>query len=74
MVTAARSPTFARRNRTLLGTILRHLVDAEYNDESDLLSYVLFDGEFTTQLIEMGRRDARARHAELCRFFTQLSP
>ena len=33
------------------------------------VSYVLFDGEFAGQLIELGRIDARARHDELCRFF-----
>jgi NTE family protein len=69
-----RSPTFAARNRGVLGRLLSRIVDQDYSDESDLLSYVLFDGEFASQLIDLGRRDARARHADLCRFFTELSP
>jgi NTE family protein len=33
----------------------------------------LFDGEFAAQLIELGRADARARHAELCALFAELT-
>lgn len=68
-----RSAKFAARNRGVLGTLLRRLVEADYASESDLLSYVLFDGEFAAELIDLGRRDARARHAELVQFFTRLS-
>lgn len=68
-----RSPSFVRRNPGMLGKIVRGVSDNEA-DESDLLSYVLFDGEFTSQLIDMGWRDAKARHNDLCRFFTELSP
>jgi NTE family protein len=34
-------------------------------DEADLLSYLYFDGCFTSQLIELGREDARAKEDEL---------
>lgn len=68
-----RSPRFAARNRGVLATLVRHLAEDEVSGESDLLSYVLFDGEFAAQLIELGRKDARARHAELCSFFCNLS-
>lgn len=61
-------PSFARVGG-LLGRVLRTLADEGARSESDLLSYVLFDGEFARELIEMGRADARARHAELCAFF-----
>jgi NTE family protein len=67
------SPEFRSRNRGVLGRIVRRLAEDDEGSESDLLSYILFDGEFAAQLIEMGRRDARRRHAELCRFFEQLS-
>lgn len=67
-----RSPTFRRRNSGPVATTLRHLAEGERDDEADLLSYVLFDGEFAAQLIELGRRDARDRHQELVRFFTSL--
>ncbi len=38
-------------------------------DEADLASYLLFDGAFCRQLIEMGRADAQARRDELLAFF-----
>jgi NTE family protein len=38
--------------------------------ESDLLSYLLFDGEFLTPLSELGYADARAREEELATFFS----
>ena len=52
---------------------MRRLGEREARDESDLLSYLLFDGEFARSLIELGRADARARHTELCAFFEALS-
>ena len=68
-----RSPVFARRVGGGAGRLMRRLGDREARDESDLLSYLLFDGEFARQLIEVGREDARARHAELCAFFEAMS-
>jgi NTE family protein len=50
----------------MVGTLFRRLAEAQ---ESDLLSYMLFDGEFARTLIEIGRADARARHDELCALF-----
>lgn len=37
--------------------------------EADWAAYVLFDGAFARQLIELGRRDARARADEIRAFF-----
>lgn len=34
-------------------------------DEADLLSYLLFDRCFTSQLMELGREDARAQSDEI---------
>lgn len=62
-----RSAEFARRSRGLFARALRRIAEGER--EADLLSYVLFDGPFAGQLIEMGRADARVRHDELVRFF-----
>jgi NTE family protein len=62
-----RSAEFAKRVRGLVGRVLRRLADGE--SEADLLSYVLFDGEFAGRLIEIGRADARAKHDSLVRFF-----
>jgi len=35
------------------------------DDEADLLSYLYFDGCFTSQLVELGREDTRARQDEI---------
>ena len=38
--------------------------------ESDLLSYLLFDGNFLAPLTDLGYADARAQEESLVRFFT----
>jgi NTE family protein len=48
--------------------LLRRLAGASGASEADLLSYILFDGNYAAELVRMGREDARARHDELCRF------
>jgi len=63
------SPSFARRVTGGAGALLRRIADRDAPDESDLLSYLLFDGEFAQLLIDLGRADARALHEDLCRFF-----
>ena len=70
----ARSPEFAARASGMIGKIVRRISEWEGAGEADLLSYILFDGEFSARLIELGRNDARARHAELCTFFDELAP
>jgi len=57
-------------NRTAGVTVrlMRRLADREARSESDLLSYVLFDGRFAAQLVELGRSDAKKKHVELCEF------
>jgi NTE family protein len=64
-----RSPRFAESTSGVLSRALRRVSEWEGEGESDLVSYVLFDGGFAEQLIDLGRRDAKARHAELCAFF-----
>jgi len=49
---------------------LRNLEPGRRSAEADLLSYLLFDGEFLEPLAELGYRDARAQEEELARFFT----
>jgi NTE family protein len=68
-----RTPAFASRAPGMVGRLLRRLA-GDVGEESDLLSYLLFDGEFAHQLMDVGREDARARHEELCRFFDKLAP
>lgn len=64
----ARSPTFARRAKGLASMLLKRMVDRE-GGESDLLSYLMFDGGFAEVLIDLGRADARAQRAEWLRFW-----
>jgi NTE family protein len=66
-----RSQTFVKRNPGLLARALRRIGEWQGEGEADLLSYLLFDGGFAVQLIELGRRDAKARHDELCAFFAR---
>jgi NTE family protein len=70
----ARSPEFAKRASGMIGKIIRRISEWEGAGEADLLSYILFDGEFSARLIDLGKSDARARHAELCAFFDDLAP
>jgi NTE family protein len=59
---AERSPFFRLAMRNLGGE--------RRSTESDLLSYLLFDGEFLSPLAELGFHDARAQEDELLRFFS----
>lgn len=68
-----RSPAFARIGG-VAGRLMRRLAEPDSRNEADLLSYLLFDGAFCAQLIELGRADARARHEELCSFFAAPAP
>ena len=48
------------------GYLLRRLGEgASGGDPSDLLSYLLFDAEYASELMDLGERDARARKDEL---------
>ena len=45
------------------------LLDSGLTDESDLASYLLFDGAFARKLIDLGRADAEAMRDRLLAFF-----
>jgi NTE family protein len=48
---------------------LLNVLDIGVGDEADLASYLLFDGHYCRQLIEMGRADAHAHRDEILAFF-----
>jgi NTE family protein len=60
----------ARGRSPLIRLAARNLAGSSRTPESDLLSYLLFDGEFLGPLADLGFSDARSREEELCRFFT----
>jgi NTE family protein len=49
--------------------LINRLAGGEARHESDLLSYLLFDGDFANDLIELGRRDAAAQEDQLAELF-----
>lgn len=56
----------------MFGRSFARLAEGEGRTEADLLSYLLFDGRFTRQLIDLGWRDAERQHQEIVDFFTAL--
>lgn len=53
--------------------LIQRLAAGEARHESDLLSYLLFDGAFASDLIELGRHDAASKAEELAQLF-DMSP
>lgn len=54
-----------KKIKSPVGRAVMHALDAGEGADSDLASYLLFDGEYAQKLIELGRADARARRDEL---------
>jgi NTE family protein len=54
--------------------LIQRLAAGEAQHESDLLSYLLFDGDFAAQLIDLGRRDAAKKEDELAALFDVSEP
>ncbi len=65
----ARSSGFEKRLTGIPGTLLRRMAGDEPSGDTDLLSYVLFDGGFAERLIALGIEDTRAMRDQLARFF-----
>jgi NTE family protein len=62
-------PTKSSRS-PLLRFAMRSLEGRHRSAEADLLSYLLFDGEFLGPLAELGYNDARAHENEFAAFFS----
>ncbi|MBA2663558.1 MAG: patatin-like phospholipase family protein [Bradymonadaceae bacterium] len=54
----------------IMRRICQGAADTGEHRESDLMSYLLFDGRYTGQLLDLGYNDARARHDELVEFLS----
>ena len=53
----------------MVRNILHRLAGNEATAEADMLSYLLFDGGFAKELLDLGYEDARAHEDELLRVF-----
>jgi NTE family protein len=51
--------------------LVARLANSEAEHESDLLSYLLFDGEFAGALVDIGFQDAKAMESELAQLFSR---
>ncbi len=60
----------AKERSPIVRFAARNLIEGTRTPESDLLSYLLFDGEYLAPLAELGYQDALAREEELVKFFT----
>ena len=58
-----------RSSRSLISRVIRTLARMENKDEADLTSYLLFDGGYCEQLMELGIQDAKDRLDDLLRLF-----
>lgn len=70
---AARHVARVKRSpgRSWLGSLVfRALTRGAPSTEADLMSYLLFDGGYAAELIDLGYRDAEAMEPELYRFFS----
>lgn len=65
----ARLGSVASRAGGVVGPLIRRIADTGSDNEGDLLSYLLFDGEYAADLVRMGMRDADAQRQELIDFF-----
>ncbi len=65
-----RAPSFALGG--VLGRVMKRLADTDATREADLLSYLLLDGDFAAQLVDLGHADAKLYHDELCGLFERL--
>lgn len=67
-----RSAEFRERARGMTARLLRRLGEGEGPSGGDLLSYLLFDGAFARQLIDLGWHDARDRREDICALLDSL--
>jgi NTE family protein len=58
-----------KTKQMIMGKIIPLIAKLESQDEADLCSYLLFDGDFCRNMFELGMADAKMQHDALQRFF-----
>ena len=61
--------TVLSRAGGVVGSIFRRMADRGGEQASDLLSYLLFDGEYASDLVRLAMKDAHAQRDEIISFF-----
>ena len=61
-----------RLQSRLARKLLSRLAESESPRENDLLSYLMFDGDYAAELIALGRRDAAKHEEALLRLFSRI--
>jgi NTE family protein len=69
-----RSPRFRGRLTGSLGRLFGRILDGEAEHEAELLSFLLFDGLFASELMALGREDARRHEAALLSLLAERAP
>lgn len=65
-----RTGTAAARAGGIFAPFLQRLGESSEGEANDLLSYLLFDGEFASDLIRLGMQDADAQRQKIIEFFS----
>jgi NTE family protein len=68
---ARRRPLSAEAATALPTKLLHRVARSQLITEADLASYLLFDGAYAADLIQLGMEDAHAQREALVRFFTE---
>ncbi|MBF5044365.1 patatin [Aggregicoccus sp. 17bor-14] len=71
---ARRRPLTDEATASLPTKLLHRVARSQLITEADLASYLLFDGAYASDLIQLGMEDAHAQREALVRFFTERGP
>lgn len=68
-VAADMARKYRKQSSSVARSVIQALARFGFIEQSDILSYILFDAPYTRHLIALGKKDARARSDEIAAFF-----